>query len=84
MQIILGVENEYLPPDIKDKPYNGYLVQSATTNSGNYSTQTMSEQDETDYSDIEVQMCDDSDDMSDNPILSFINECGAKKHYKKF
>ena len=80
----LGVENEYLPPDIKDKPYNGYLVQSATTNSGNYSTQTMSEQDETDYSDIEVQMCDDSDDMSDNPILSFINECGAKKHHKKF
>ena len=80
----LGVENEYLPPDIKDKPYNGYLVQSATTNSGNYSTQTMSEQDETDYSDIEAQMCDNSDDMSDNPILSFINECAAKKHHKKF
>ena len=79
----LGVENEYLPPHIKDKTDIRYNRPSISTTSGNYSAHTMPELDETDCSDIEAQMCGHSDEsIPDNEI----SMCGAlnwnKKHQK--
>ena len=71
----LGVENEFLPPHIKDKPYNGCFGQSTTTNSCNYSDITKPDLNEEVYKDFESQMCGHSDDMSDNSILNFIRKC---------
>lgn len=79
----LGVENEYLPPHIKDKPYNGCFRQSTTTNYGNYSANTQPDPYEESILDIEAQMCGHSDEsIPDNEI----SMCGAinwnKKHQK--
>ena len=70
----LGVENEFLPPNIKDETYKGYFEHSIMTNSDNYSAHTMPEQDETDCSDIADQMCGKSKNKNTLNIWDLIKD----------
>jgi hypothetical protein len=70
----LGVEDEYLPPQIKDKTDKHYTRPMLFTPSET-SSSIQPELNEEVYKDLESQMCVLSDEMSDNPILNYIRNC---------
>lgn len=70
----LGVEDEYLPPQIKDKTDKHYTRPMLFTPSET-SSSIQPDLNEEVYKDFESQMCGHSDEMSDNPILNFIRNC---------
>lgn len=75
----LGVENEYLPPYIKDEADNDYVRQSKLTTSENHSAYTQPDLDEVNYSDDII-----SDDYEVTLLDIVGNMTTHKKHRKKF
>lgn len=80
----LGVDDDYLPPNIQNKTDIRYNRQRIINSEKKDYGFIQHDLEETACSDIEAHMYGHSDDMSDNPILDYINKYGKKSRKSIF